>query len=188
MNSISRIEAQKVAATAAKARFTSAEFLRMVETGAFADMKVELVDGELERMTPPGRPHGQRQMQIGIRLSSLLPENRLSGEVGLILNDDTVLACDVAVLREPMTTQGMLESKDVILVIEIAETTIARDMGMKRAKYAAADINEYWVVDGARSVVHVFAQPVDGDYASINTVRFGAPLAVPGTERTIVID
>lgn len=171
-----------------RARFTAAEFLQMAEAGAFADMKVELVDGELERMTPPGRSHGQRQMQIGIRLSSVLPESRLSGEVGLIFDDETVLACDVAILRETSAVAGMLRPEDVILVIEVAETTIARDMGMKRAKYASAGIGEYWVVDGARSVVHVFAEPVDGEYASISTVRFGSPLAVPGSARTITID
>jgi Uma2 family endonuclease len=44
----------------AKARFTTAEFLRMGESGAFDDIKVELVDGELERMNPPQTAHAAR--------------------------------------------------------------------------------------------------------------------------------
>jgi Uma2 family endonuclease len=43
-----------VSATAAKARFTTREFVQMIDAGAFADMKVELVRGELERMPPQG--------------------------------------------------------------------------------------------------------------------------------------
>ena len=61
-------------------------------------------------------------------------------------------------------------------------------MGQKRVAYAAAGIPHYWVVDGERRVVHVFADPVPGDYAEVSTVRFGAPLAVPGTDRTIVLE
>lgn len=160
----------------------------MSEAGAFADMKVELVDGELERMTPPMSSHGQRQIWVGIALAAVLPKSLLIGEVGIAFGDDTVLACDAAVLRAPVPENRMLTPADLSLVIEIAETTIARDMDMKRIKYASAGISTYWVVDGDRSVIHVFAEPIDGDYASISTVRFGAPLAVPGSDRTIVID
>ena len=41
--------------------------------------------------------------------------------------------------------------------------------------------------DGQRGVVHVYGEPVAGDYAQIATVRFGAPLAVPGTDATITL-
>jgi len=187
MNSPSRIAAPS-AVTSVKARFTTAEFLQMVEAGAFDDMKVELVDGELERMNPPMNAHSDRQGRATFRLMTVLGEDRVRVEIGVVLDDATVLGCDVAVLRAPVRDNRMLGVEDVVLVVEIAETTIARDMGMKRAKYASAAIAEYWVVDGGRSVVHVFAEPLDGEYALINTVRFGAPLAVPGTDRTITID
>jgi len=67
-------------------------------------------------------------------------------------------------------------------------TTLDRDMGAKRIDYARAGIAHYWVVDGERRVVHVFADPVSGDYADVRTVRFGAPLAVPGTGSVITLD
>ena len=72
-------------------------------------------------------------------------------------------------------------------MVEVSETTRDRDMGMKRVKYASAGIPHYWVIDGERLVVHVWGEPVNGDYAQISTVRFGEPLAVPVTGRTIVI-
>ncbi len=169
------------------ARFTTAEFLRMCEVGAFDDIKVELVDGELERMPPPGNEHGRRQMMVGIRLSRVIDEELLRGEVGIDLGNDTVLGCDAAILAAPVSGNRVLQPGEVTLAVEVAETTMWRDMGMKRVKYAAAGIAHYWVIDGERSVVHVWGEPVNGDYAQIGTVRFGEPLAVPGTDKTIVI-
>lgn len=103
------------------------------------------------------------------------------------LGDDTVLTCDVAVLSQPMAEQRFLRPTEVIVAIEIAETAMTRDMGFKRHKYAQAGIAHYWVIDAARSATHVFARPIDGDYADISTVAFGAPLAVPGTDASITL-
>lgn len=176
------------AAPETKARFTTAEFLRMCDSGAFDDMKVELVNGELERMPPPGNRHAGMQMKIGIRLSAVVPEDLLRGEVGIDLGNDTLLGCDAAMLRVPLNDNRMLLPEDVLVAVEVAETSMPRDTGMKRFAYAGAGIAHYWVVDSQRSVVHVFGEPVSGDYVEVSTVKFGAPLAVPGTDRTIVID
>ena len=171
-----------------RARFTTAEFLRMGESGAFDDIKVELVDGELERMNPPQTAHAARQAKIAIRLSRFLPEVRIMGEVGVDLGNDTVLGCDVAVLREPVEGNRLLIAADILLVIEVAETSVARDTTMKRFAYASGGIPHYWVVDGNRSVVHVYANPLEGDYTRFHSVGFGETLDVPGTDGTITID
>lgn len=170
-----------------RARFTAAEFLRMSEAGAFEGMKVELVAGELERMNPPMSPHAGAQASVVIRLSRVVPEAMLRGEVGIALGEDTVVACDAAVLSAPVDEHRLLRPLDLALVIEIAETTQARDLSLKRLLYAAAGIPTYWVIDSARAVIHVHADPIDGDYADIRTVRFGAPLPVPGTDAQVTL-
>jgi Uma2 family endonuclease len=172
----------------AKARFTIAEFVRMGESGAFDDMRIELVDGELERMDLPLASHAARQAKIGIRLSGLLPEARIMGGVAVDLGNDTVLGCDVAVLREPVEGNRLPVAADFLLVIEVAETSVARDATMKRFAYGRGGIPHYWVVDGARSVVHIYASPVEGDYTRFHSVGFGEPVAVPDTDGTITID
>lgn len=171
-----------------RARFTSAEFLHMVESGAFEGMKVELIDGELERMNPPMGGHGAAQADVLIELASVTPKDRLRGEVGIVLNDSTVVACDAALLRQPIAENRFLTPNDVLLVVEIAQTTQSRDMGLKRMLYAQAGIPTYWVIDGVRRVVHVYADPVEGDYSSVHTVRFGEALSVPGCEAAITLD
>lgn len=169
-------------------RFTAAEFQRMIEAGAFDNMWVELVEGELERMPPPGNEHSLRQIDLLAALLAVLSKALVRGEVGIELGDDTVLGCDAVVLRDAVTRTGPLVPDDLTLLIEIAVSTRERDLGYKRQRYAAAAIPEYWVIDEAARVVHVFARPEAGDYRDIAVVRFGEPLAVPGSEATITLD
>ena len=185
MNQMTRITAAPVAGFGA--RFTTAEFVRMVENGAFEGMTVELIEGELERMPPPGNVHGLRQITLLAQLIAIVGADRIRAEAGIDLGDDTLVACDGAILSAPSSEDRMLTASDLLLVIEIAETTQRRDTEMKRVKYASTGIPVYWVVDGKRSVIHVYREPIDGDYSLIDTVRFGEPLAVPGTDATITL-
>ncbi len=171
-----------------RARFTTAEFLRMVESGAFEGMKVELIDGELERMNPPMGGHAAAQANVVFYLAQAVGVALVLGETGLVTDDSTVVACDAALLRQPIAENRFLTPDDVLMVVEIAQTTQSRDMGLKRMLYAQASIPTYWVIDGVRRVVHVYDDPVEGDYSSVHTVRFGASLAVPGSDATITLD
>lgn len=171
-----------------RARFTSAEFLHMVESGAFEGMKVELIEGELERMNPPMNGHSAAQAHVVFYLAQKMGPALVRGETGLMLNDSTVVACDAALLRAPVAENRFLTPADLLLVVEIAQTTQARDLGLKRMLYARADIPTYWAIDGTRRVIHVHAEPVDGEYTSVRTVRFGEALPVPGSDAAITLD
>lgn len=168
------------------ARFTTAEFARMCELGAFDDMKVELVDGELERLIKPFANHAHWQALVLIRLASLCSHERLVGEAGIDMGDATVLGCDAALLYGPAPLRW-LRPDEVLLVIEVSGTTLARDLGLKLRRYAAAGVPHYWVVDGSGEVVHVFTEPQDGAYRQHAVVRFIEPLSVPGTDATITL-
>lgn len=61
-------------------------------------------------------------------------------------------------------------------------------MGLKRMLYTQAGIPTYWVIDGVRRVAHVYAEPVEGDYSSVHTVRFGEALPVPGSDAAVTLD
>jgi Uma2 family endonuclease len=186
MNEMTRINGAPVESQ--RARITTAQFLRMCDAGVFDDddWKIELVEGELERMPPPGNRHGLLQIDLLAQLIARFGKQRIRAEIGVQLSD-SVLGCDGALLREADARSGMMEASDLLLVIEVSEKTLRRDLGMKRGKYAEAGIPVYWVVDGAHSRVHVHAEPVDGEYTDVRTVRFGEPLAVPGTDATITL-
>jgi Uma2 family endonuclease len=173
----------------AGARFTTAEFLRMYEAGAFDDMKMELVEGELQRMNRPMSSHGWRQSRLSALLWQAVGATSLQvfSDTGIDLGRDTVRGFDVGIVVALPDTNRLLFPEEIVLVIEIAESSIVRDLGPKRNDYASADIPHYWVVDSDRSVVHVFSEPRGGQYAAARTVRFGEPLSVPGTDQDIVI-
>lgn len=184
MNEMTRIAAS---AGSYKARISTAEFLRMVDADIFGDAKIELVNGELERMPPPKRPHSALQGSVFAQLVSLLGAERTCVEIGIDLGDDTIFGCDVAVLLDPMMADRWPKSDEVLLVIEVSHSTLGRDLGMKVPRYAAAGVPHYWVVDGRTSVIYTHAALVNGEYTDLKAVRFGEPLAVPGTDATITL-
>ena len=185
MNEMTRILAAP--ADEVRTRLTTAEFFHMAECGAFADLKVELVDGELQFMQRPQNNHAMRQAQVMIRLAAAVGEDRVRGELALDLGGDTVLVCDAAVLKHPLHDNRLIRADELTLVIEVSQTTRRRDLGLKRLKYASAGVEAYWVIDADHMVVHAHASPVDGDYIQVVTVWFGEPLAVPGTDATITL-
>lgn len=169
-----------------RARFTAVEFAQIFAGASSLDIRLELVDGYLERMTPPMGGHSTRQAAIVGTLWAALRE-RAVAEVGIELDGNTVLVCDAAILHRPMNEQRFLRPDEVMVAVEVAETTLDRDLGLKRLAYARAGIPHYWVIDGPHAVVHVFDQPENGDYASVTLVPFGQRLMIPGTDAAIVI-
>lgn len=170
-----------------RTRLTSAEFLHMLECDAFDGMKAELVDGELHLMQYAKNNHAMRQAQVVIALGGVVGADRVRVEAGVDLAPETLLTCDVGALVRPVNEDRLLRPLDYLLIVEVAESTLRRDLRMKREKYAMAGVQTYWVVDGQHEVTHVHSRPLDGDYVEVHTVRFGEPLAVPGTDATITL-
>ena len=185
MNEMSRLD---VADHDFRARFTTAEFEQMNELGAFDDMRVELVDGELERMQSAMNLHAMRQAKAVFMLAQVFGIDRVRGAVGIDLGEGTLLESDAAALHSKVAENRRLTAADMLLVVEVSETRLRRDLGMKRRKYAGAGIPHYWVVDGEAGVTHIFGEPVDGSYAAERQTRFGEPIAVPGADATVTID
>lgn len=174
----------------AAARFTKSEFIALCESGVFDDMKIELVRGELERVNTPMSMHTRFQALVFRKLIEALDGTSLAaaGETGIDLSEDTLRGCDAAIVTNLPEQNRHFRPDEVLLAVEISVSTLERDLGGKRIDYATCGIENYWVVDPARSVVHVFGDPVDGEYAQVSTVKFDRALAVPGTTKTITID
>lgn len=185
MNEMTRIVQAPVESF--KARFTTAEFLRMCEVDAFEDWKIELVDGELERMPPPRNTHSRLQTAVFARLMRIFGIERTRIEIGIDLGDDTVLGCDGGVLVAPLEENRWPRGDELLLVVEVSQTTLGRDLGMKARRYAASGVPHYWVIDGDAAVVHAYSEPEGSRYRRAEIVRFGEPLTVHGTDATITL-
>lgn len=176
----------RFAPASTKARFSLEEFVRICESGALGDDRLELIDGEIERMTPPMAVHSAYQGDVFAALIGIA-RHRAVIEAGIDLGDSSLLACDVALLNAPMRERRYFRPEEVLLAVEVSDTTLDRDLVMKRHRYADASIPHYWVVDTRRSVVHVFGEPADGDYGRVEVIPFAQPLALPGTDATITL-
>ena len=150
-------------------RFTTADYHRMAEAGILnEDSRVELIRGQIVDMAPIGAPH----FGMVNRLTRLLPA-LLAGR-GLVsvqnpvrLDDGSEPEPDVAVLkpRADDYESAAPRPEDVLLLIEVADSTLRDDRDVKIPLYAESGIAECWLVDVVGRAVEVYRQPMDGRYA-----------------------
>ncbi len=167
----------------ARHRFTVEDVARMVEVGVIdRNGPMELLDGEVLEMPSEGELH--------LTLKSLLIRafNRALGDDWMVVPDGTLhLGPEDAPEPDAYILPGgaalkPVDPATVVLVVEIADTSLAHDLGRKAAKYAQYGLAEYWVVDIAARRVHVLTKPADGVYHEITTAPFDAavsPRALP---------
>lgn len=158
-------------------RLSIDEYLLLDREGAFGDRRTELFDGEVYYMSPKHRPHARTVTQLVIALARVLEENG-SGlgvltDISVRLTDHDVPEPDIAITDAP-DGEGILPLESVKLLIEVADSTLARDMGLKAALYAGAGVPEYWVVDIAGKVIHQMWAPEGGEYGERREIAFGA--------------
>ena len=144
----------------------------MVHAGTIGpEEKVELIDGKLYRMSPKNRRHELVQGWLIERAMDARAESyKVAVEGTLYLDSNTFVEPDLALIpRGTVITD--LEGVDVLLVIEVSDSTRRYDLAVKRRKYAQGGIREYWVVDLARERTVVHRNPNRDDYTSVAEVE-----------------
>lgn len=162
--------------------FTVEEFDRMVETGILTDEeRLELLEGMLVPMTPIGDQHAACVKRLNELLST-----RLAGRALLSVQDPIGLPTarpypDLAVLRRRSDyyAAGKPQAADIFLVIEVADTSLARDRDLKLPAYGRAGIPQSWIVDLTGDVVIVGRDPSSTGYARTSVHGRGDHLTVP---------
>lgn len=171
------------------ARFSLAEYDRMISAGVFDERRkrrVELIRGEVRDMLPMGPPHESAVDFLTRWSASVTPADkvrlRVQNSVGLPPLDSAPEP-DVAWVKERKGyARSRPRSTDVLLIIEVAESSLDYDCGEKADLYAAARIQDYWVVNLIDECVHVFRDPRRGRYRSVEAFMAGQqvhPLALP---------
>lgn len=162
----------------------------MGEAGIFGEGdRVELIEGEIIEMSPIGSPHASRVK----RLNRLLVQ-RLSARAIVQVQDPLVLSPlsepepDLAVLkpRADFYAARHPEPADVLLVVEVADTSRGFDRTIKASLYARAGIRELWIVDVIDEIVEVYRRPLRGAYREIKQFHRGQRLTIAAFPRTAV--
>ena len=160
-----------------KYRFTVEEYYRMGEVGILSpDVRVELVDGEIRRMPPIDPPHASIVHRLNAVLGRKLLGKVVVGIQSPIRMDDfNEPQPDVTVLRFRDDYYGSQHPMpaDVLLVIEVADTSLRYDRDEKMPRYGAAGIPESWLVDVQAGTITVFTKPRAGGYGQERVVTRG---------------
>jgi Uma2 family endonuclease len=162
-------------------RFTVEEYYRMAAAGILTeDDRVELIEGEIVQMTPIGAHHAACVVALTRRLVSALGDRALlSPQNPVRLPRDTEPQPDVVLLRPPERQYWgrTPRPEDVLLLVEVADTSYAYDRNVKIPLYARAAIPEVWIVDLAGEAIEVYREPGAGGYASSRRAGRGATVA-----------
>jgi Uma2 family endonuclease len=153
-------------------RFTVAEVEAMVAAGVMEeDERVELIGGELVPMSPKGNHHEVVKTALLRRWYRRAPDHiDLTPETTFRLSEDTYLEPDVVIYPRASGLRG-LTGANVLLVVEIADSSLHYDTDRKAALYASFGIRELWVVDAVRLTTRVFREPAPDGYR--DTQDFG---------------
>lgn len=146
-------------------RFTVAEVEAMVAAGVMEeDERVELIGGELVPMSPKGNHHEVMKAALLRRWYRMAPDDLdLVPETTFRLSEDTYLEPDVVIYPRTTGIRG-LAADNVLLVVEIADSSLRYDIGRKAALYAGFGIRELWVIDAVRLTTRVFREPAADGY------------------------
>jgi Uma2 family endonuclease len=163
-------EVAHVAIRAPRHQFTVADYQRMGEAGILLeDDRVELIEGEIIDMSPIGRRHQACVDQLAERFFEALGRRvilRVQGSVRL--SDLSEPQPDLAVLRRRSDFYAGSDAApdDVLLIVEVADTTLHYDRDVKVPLYARARVPEAWVVDITGQRVLVYREPGSRGYAT----------------------
>jgi Uma2 family endonuclease len=174
-------------------RFTADQFERMAEAGILReDDRVELISGDLLRMSPIGKLHVWCVTRLNYLLIQRLGDRAVVlSQSPIRLNENSEPEPDLAVVRpyehfygEELPTPG-----DILLLVEVAETSQEYDRRIKVPLYAHAGIPEVWLVDLNTDTVTVYSRPLDGAYQQARTCRRGETIhSVTLPELTLAVE
>ena len=167
-------------------RFNVDEYMKMAEIGIFVEgERVELMDGEIIEMAPIGMQH-EANVDDGTRILVRAVGDRAIVRVqgSLTMDDGRRPQPDFMILklREGGYRDRVAGPADVLLIIEVADSSLYRDRGAKLTRYAEAGIPEVWIENIPDRVIEAHRNPVNGEYTESRTYRPGEtinPIAFP---------
>ena len=174
-------------------RFSRADYHQLAKVGIIkAGARVELIDGEILEMSPIGRRH---RSSVDRAVDVFAP--RLHGTAIVRVQSSITLGeygepePDLTLLRfrADFYAESDETPEDILLIVEVADSSEAYDRRTKGPLYARFGIPDYWLVDLNRDLVTVYRDPTPNGYASSRVYPRGesvSPLAFP--DLTVAVD
>lgn len=168
---------QKTRGKTEKKLFTVEEYHRMFEAGVFGEgARVELVDGEVYEMSAMGSRHAACVRRVNAMLGSLMgPGMIVSPQCPVELDDMSEPEPDLALLKPKVDfyASGHPKPEDVLIAVEVSDTSLERDTQIKLPAYARSGVAEVWIVDLVNGSIHVHSNPVGSEYRNTTRAKHG---------------
>ncbi len=165
------------------AKWKVSDYHRMIQAGILQDRHVELLAGEIHEMTPEGAAHTFYGGSLADFFRERLERQALVREARPITLADSEPEPDIAIVRGKWTDYRHRhpQAEEIFLLIEISESSLNKDLEQKKSIYAAAGIQDYWVLDLKQLQLIIFRNPQGDDYQLQQELSKGtiAPLAFP---------
>lgn len=145
--------------------FTVEELEKMTAAGILTeDERLELIGGEIVPMSPKGKKHETLKAALLELWYRTRPDDvMLIPETTLRLSKDTYLEPDIVFYRRS-DGLGNLNASTALLVVEIADSSLTYDLGLKTRIYSSFGLVELWVVDATRLTTRVHRDPTPTGY------------------------
>jgi len=162
-------------------RFTVDEYHRMAEVGIFhPDERVELIEGEIVQMSPIGPRHAGCVINANRLFITRLGERAVvSPQNPVVIQPRSEPQPDLLLLRPRAVSYSREHPtpEDVLLAVEVADTTVRFDRLVKARLYARAGLAEFWLFLTTESVVEIYQAPGPDGYSSVTQFEAGQTLS-----------
>ncbi|MDR9402404.1 MAG: Uma2 family endonuclease [Halothece sp. Uz-M2-17] len=158
-----------------KRLFTVSEYQKMAEVGILTERdRVELMAGEIIPMSPIGYRHAATVKRLNDLFGQRLGNQAIRGiQDPIVLDNQSQPQPDVVLLRprSDYYASGHPQPKDIYLLVEVADISIAYDREVKIPLYAQAGISEVWLIDLNENVLEVYRNPLRDRFSHIQILQ-----------------
>lgn len=171
-------------------RWSTEEYHQMASAGLLDETdRVELIEGELVDMAPIGSKHAfnvdrfARAIQLAVGKAFFV---RVQNPI--LLGEHSEPQPDIAVVKDKNYAKSHPGAEDVLLVVEVSDTTLDYDRDVKLSLYARHGIPEVWLLDVNANELTIYREPVEGQYRLIRKPTASevvSPMHVPGVAITL---
>jgi Uma2 family endonuclease len=162
-------------------KFTLEEYHRLAETGFLGeDDRVELIDGEIIEMSPVGKAHNACINRNNRKLIRLLGDRAIVSVQNSIIIQESEPLPDIAILAPNPTDYAdrLAAPEDILLIIEVADSSLDYDQEIKAPKYAKSGVQELWVVDLNEELIWVYRNPSSKGYLNMKAHKRGESITM----------
>jgi len=163
-------------------RFTVQQYHLMHEAGVFTEGdRYELINGEIREMSPIGIKHAVCVTRLStLFINCLINKAIIWSQNPIHLSNNSEPQPDIAILkwRDDFYAEALPTPDDILLIIEVADSTISYDRDVKMPLYAANGIPEMWLFDVNQQIIEGYSQPSASGYKRMQRYEQGDALSL----------